>query len=178
MNMVSKFDPGRGTWRLIAILCGAIILGIIRNWPGDVPDHVAGRAHVIDGDSLNVAGHEIRLVGIDAPEWRQICVRRGSDWSCGQAASRALKRRIAGARVVCDIENVDRYERLLAVCSIGDLELNVWMVRNGWAVAYGRYGPDERRAKQARAGIWASEFDRPDVWRNGNMTGAVAASAS
>ncbi len=34
---------------------------------------VTGPAKVIDGDSLEVAGEQVRLHGIDAPESRQLC---------------------------------------------------------------------------------------------------------
>ncbi len=178
MNFGAKFGISPRMWRLIAVLCGAVIVGIVGNWPIDVPDHISGQARVIDGDSLRVAGDEVRLVGIDAPEWKQICRRHGSDWACGRAARTALQDKIDGRRIACEVEGVDRYDRLLAVCSAGGQELNLWMVKNGWAVAYGRYRTEERRASKARIGIWDSEFDRPKVWRDENMTGAVAASAS
>ena len=38
---------------------------------------VSGPAAVIDGDSLRVAGVEVRLHGVDAPEGRQTCERGG-----------------------------------------------------------------------------------------------------
>src|SRR5207237_1182174 len=52
---------------------------------------VTGRARVVDGDSLEVAGYRIRLFGIDAPEWRQECTdASGASYACGRAAARAL----------------------------------------------------------------------------------------
>jgi endonuclease YncB( thermonuclease family) len=38
----------------------------------------AERARVVDGNSLKLAGEDIRLIGIDAPEGSQICQRAGS----------------------------------------------------------------------------------------------------
>src|SRR5438876_2373798 len=46
------------------------------------PD-IVGPAQVIDGDSIRVAGIEIRLYGIDAPEFRQTCMRAGHPWAWG-----------------------------------------------------------------------------------------------
>jgi endonuclease YncB( thermonuclease family) len=37
----------------------------------------AQTVRVIDGDSLEVAGEDIRLIGIDAPEGSQMCQRNG-----------------------------------------------------------------------------------------------------
>jgi hypothetical protein len=44
------------------------------------------------------------------------------------------------------------------------------MVSNGWAAATRSpniYANEERQAKQARRGIWRSEFVRPWAWRRG-----------
>jgi endonuclease YncB( thermonuclease family) len=37
------------------------------------PKEGGWHAHVIDGDSIQLAGTEVRLLGIDAPEWTQTC---------------------------------------------------------------------------------------------------------
>ena len=39
------------------------------------------------------------------------------------------------------------------------------MIRGGFAVAYGAYEADEREARDARRGIWASDFETPSAWR-------------
>ena len=39
------------------------------------------------------------------------------------------------------------------------------MVSAGWAVAYGAYDLEERRARAAGAGAWAGTFERPADWR-------------
>jgi endonuclease YncB( thermonuclease family) len=40
------------------------------------------------------------------------------------------------------------------------------MVADGMAVSYGGYWREEREAKAARRGIWASEFQVPRQWRD------------
>lgn len=47
----------------------------------------SGRATVIDGDTLEVAGVRVRLWGIDAPESRQTCLRAEPPYPCGQRAA-------------------------------------------------------------------------------------------
>jgi len=44
-----------------------------------------GRAK--DGDSLMVGETEVRLFGVDAPEFDQTCTRAGQSWACGAVAA-------------------------------------------------------------------------------------------
>jgi endonuclease YncB( thermonuclease family) len=66
----------------------------------------------------------------------------------------------------------DRYGRIIAVCFTAGTNLNGWMVEQGWAVAFRRYGndyiPQEDRARTHRRGIWAGRFDMPWDWRQQN----------
>jgi endonuclease YncB( thermonuclease family) len=131
----------------------------------EIAGQIAGRARIIDGDSLVVAGVEIRLYGIDAPEYRQYCFRRGRPWRCGVEAARALRALISGRPVACRAREQDRYGRTVAACAAGGVDLGAAMVASGHAVAYGAYDAEERSAREARRGIWSSNFDRPAAWR-------------
>ena len=126
---------------------------------------IVGNAQVIDGDSLVVAGVEIRLYGIDAPEYRQPCFRRGRPWRCGIDATRALRAMIAGRPVACRSREEDRYGRTVATCSVEGRDLGAAMVAGGHAVAYGPYQLEERAARNAGRGIWSSRFETPAAWR-------------
>jgi hypothetical protein len=109
---------------------------------------------VIDGDTLDVAGHRVRLFGIDAPEASQSC----ADEPCGRQATQALRSRIRGSPVSCEQRDVDHYGRIVAVCRADGGDLGAWMVGNGWAVAYVEYSTDyvdaERNARLDERGIW------------------------
>ena len=48
---------------------------------------------------------------------------------------------------------------------MGEVELNRWLVEEGWAVSFGGYQGAERTARTARKGVWAGEFLRPADWR-------------
>lgn len=130
---------------------------------------VVGTGEVLDGDSLVVAGRQIRLVGIDAPEYDQTCDQAGQSWSCGAEAKAQLSELAQGKRVECAGAERDAHARLLAICSAGYLELNRAMVAGGWAVAYRTYSDsyvgEEAQAKAARVGIWNSMFVAPADFR-------------
>jgi endonuclease YncB( thermonuclease family) len=130
---------------------------------------LTGPAEVIDGDTLTIAGRDVRLFGIDAPEAAQTCDRNGEVWACGEEATRQLKELVGAGEVQCLGSEVDQYGRLLAVCHVGRFELNKTMVEQGWATAFRNYSDnyvaDETRAKMARRGIWTSTFDLPQNFR-------------
>lgn len=130
-----------------------------------------GNARVIDGDSLEVDGREIRLQGIDAPESRQTCLdERGRSWACGQEARRVLVGLTRQVEVACVSARTDRYGRLLGHCKAGKLSLNEEMVRLGLAIAYLdpplRVVRLEFEAHSAKRGIWRGQFERPKDWRD------------
>ena len=60
---------------------------------------VQGIARAKDGDSLMVGNTEVRLFGIDAPEFDQSCTKNGQPWSCGSAAADQLMRLVTGKDV-------------------------------------------------------------------------------
>ncbi len=151
-------------WLKVAALIGLIAYALDK---GDGPPRydVAGQARLIDGDSLFVDGLEIRLKNIDAPEGRQNCQRGRKNWRCGQEATKRLRRFIKRRKISCKGDHYDKHNRLLAFCTVGGVELNKWMIIEGWAVAFGGYRAEERAAKRARKGIWSSQFQRPRTWR-------------
>lgn len=129
-------------------------------------------ARVIDGDTLQMGKDRVRLHGIDAPESRQTCFRGRRAWACGAEATRALERLIGASDVKCRKRATDRYGRSVSECQAGGQNINAWMVRNGWAVAYRQYGgarylADEAVAKGRKVGVWSGRFVMPWDWRKG-----------
>ena len=74
----------------------------------------SGVPSVTDGDNLKIGAHRIRLRGFDAPESRQTCRAGGETWSCGTAATRALRERFCGRPVACAERDRNRYGRIVA----------------------------------------------------------------
>jgi len=131
---------------------------------------ITGRAYVIDGDTLDISGTRIRLFGMDAVEPSQVCARPHEQWPCGQQAAAALKQRIGSTMIQCSARDRDNYDRMLAVCDIAGEDLNAWMVRQGWAVAYTRYSKDyveqEKEARAMKRNIWSGTFVPPEDYRH------------
>ena len=132
-------------------------------------EEIVGVASVRDGDTIEIRGKRIRLQGIDAPETVQLCQVNNKPVRCGRIAAIALSNMAHGKVVTCRLDGEDRHKRPLAVCLLGDLELNRWLVRQGHAVAYRQYSTayvaDEALAKKEKLGIWASGFILPWEWR-------------
>ena len=137
---------------------------------------------VIDGDTITVritarvegvgAGatqigetHDVRLLGIDTPE----TVRPNTPIECfGRESSAAAKALLEdeNVRLVDDVENVDRYGRLLRYVYIGDEMANARLVVNGYASVY-TYPPNvrhanlfvqlQRDARENERGLWSPD---------------------
>lgn len=131
-----------------------------------------GRAIVVDGDTLEIAGSRVRLEGIDAPELAQTCSRgSGEAWDCGQEARLVLAAIVAGKDVACDQKGLDKYRRILGVCFVDGEDINAIMVTTGYARAFVKYSttyePLEAEARVAGAGIWQGESVAPWDYRRG-----------
>ena len=132
---------------------------------------IAGRASVIDGDTLEIHGERIRILDIDAPESRQTCTAPNDDeWRCGQAAANSLADWIGGRTVRCETTRRDKYGRHLARCTVGAADVATWLAGAGLAVPYRDCKCEvirdaAARAKQLKRGIWSGTFMMPWVWR-------------
>jgi endonuclease YncB( thermonuclease family) len=157
-------------WTLLAILA-ALAFWLERQRS----ETISGAGiHVIDGDSLRMNGREIRLAGIDAPEYRQTCTdAAGTAWSCGKEARSALERLVQGGGVSCETAVEDRYGRALARCRGKAGDIAEALARQGWAEG----ARDTRfkeptaaiaEAKRAKRGVWRGGHSHPAEWRKAN----------
>lgn len=131
-----------------------------------------GIAKIEDGDSLRIKRLRVRLVGIDAPEFKQFCYKGDEPIACGHMATEYLRSLIQDRPVRCQWIEKDKYQRLLGHCFAGGSDLNRAMVTAGWAVDYSSpadgdnsYKKEERQARQEKRGIWQWRFQRPKNWR-------------
>jgi len=125
-----------------------------------------GFAEVVDGDTLRMDGVRLRLIGLDAPEFRQTCARDQAAVPCGREAAAALRKLVARAPTLCTSEKRDRYRRPLVTCRTEGRDIGAELVLSGMAVSYlGGYRQQESQARSARAGLWAGQFERPEDYR-------------
>ena len=124
---------------------------------------------VKDGDSLETGERRIRLDGIDAPEFTQICQdNNGNDYDCGFQSLQYLENLVNGQEVDCQcLPDKDRYHREICECFVGSTSLNKAMVSAGWAVPYRdkTYVEEENKAKENKLGIWQGKHMRPAIYR-------------
>ena len=124
---------------------------------------------VIDGDTIHIGDKKYRFSGIDTPEMKQTCQKDGVVIMCGVIAKDALQKKINNRKVSCKNEEIDRYQRIVAECFIGEESLSKYLVRNGYAVAYRKYSnkfiEDEEYARQNKLGLWSMTFEYPWDYR-------------
>jgi endonuclease YncB( thermonuclease family) len=80
------------------------------------------------------------------------------DWLCGQEAGKALRDKIGDQQATCVQEDIDRYKRIVAMCSLDDgTHLNGWLVLQGYALAYRQYSTNyiqfEELARNTKRGL-------------------------
>jgi len=139
---------------------------------------------VSDGDTIHVTTPEktkltVRLYGMDAPETPKINQRTSRINKPGQPYGEkswmALDAKIMGKQVRLNIIDIDRYKRMVGVIWIGERNINLEMVKEGYAEAYVEYLKEpyraqfmqaEREARSAKRGIWSlSGYERPKDFR-------------
>ena len=139
---------------------------------------IQGKVKVVDGDTIKIKNDRIRLSGIDAPELNQLCskvflslfsISFNKKYSCGKISTEKLKKLLKNEIILCKVENIDRYKRKLATCYKDKLNINSWLVRNGYALAYVKYSKkyvlQEKEAEKDKLGIWQGTFEKPWNWR-------------
>lgn len=115
---------------------------------------------VIDGDTIELLdGERVRYIGMDTPEMRPVEAYA----KAATEANRALVEEEM-VRLVMDVEERDRYGRLLAYVYVDDLFVNAELVRRGLAQV-ATYPPNvrhqdlfvalQREAREAGRGLWA-----------------------
>ena len=134
---------------------------------------IAGVPKIREADQVTIGNTRIRLGGIDAPAVDQLCLNnQGERWTCGAAARDELVKHAGGKNWTCHTRAIDRRGRTVARCEVDGEDIQKWLASNGWALAFVRitrdYEPDEKAAREAKAGMWQGAFIAPWDWRERN----------
>jgi endonuclease YncB( thermonuclease family) len=102
----------------------------------------------------------VRLRGIDAPEKKQ---------PYGEEARETLRAMIAGKTVTVDVKDVDRYGRVAGYVFVGTMNVNLAMVKKGFAWAYTEY-LDRPYVSEFYAAESAARGQKLGLWQQANPT--------
>ena len=125
---------------------------------------------VVDGDTFSCRLHnqnivKVRLADIDAPE---------SSQAYGNQAKKALNKLIYRQPVLLKNERKDKYGRTVATVYLGNTNINLAMIKQGYAWHYERYSNNRqyanamRVAQQQKKGLWADKgkIVKPEDFRH------------
>jgi len=129
---------------------------------------------IVDGDTVVIESdqgikYKIRLLGIDAPEIKQLY---------GKEATKYLSNLILGKTLLVIESDKDRYKRLLGKLVLEGHDINLALVKNGmaWHYKYYQFSQNkkdqllysnaEKYAKVNKLGLWSKSTTSPPwQWR-------------
>src|SRR5438034_1626853 len=153
----------RGARLLPLIVLLAWVTGIAGAQPATLERSVV---RIVDGDTIHVRlsdrVEKVRYIGVNTPEVHH--PRKGEEPG-GREASEVNRQLVAGkqVRLELDVQERDRYGRLLAYVWVGDTMVNAELVRRGYAQVM-TIPPNvrhqqlflklQREARDAGRGLW------------------------
>ncbi len=152
-------------WLLLSLLSLLPLLAALPAWPA--PGGLEGTVvRVVDGDTIHVRigdrVEKVRYIGVNTPEVHH--PTKGEEPG-GREASEVNRRLVTGkhVRLELDVQERDRYGRLLAYVWAGEIMVNAELVRLGYAqvmtippnVRYQEmFVKLQREAREAGRGLW------------------------
>lgn len=177
---------GKGTIRIINIFLIISILALIFIY---IKQAEAGKKETLqgtvmqvkDGDTVTVRPDEggqfitCRLYGIDTPE----TAKRGkSGQAYGEEATKELKKLTLGQTVTVETTGAKTYNREVCIIKKNGTDINLEMVKRGYAWAYvqylkrphaSEYIEAEKEARSKKLGLWQESNPTPPwEWRKRN----------
>lgn len=134
---------------------------------------------VYDGDTIHVSDNKysvkVKLVGIDAPEIGRKRKEPGQPFS--QKSKKYLASLILNKSVDVRAYELDVDNQILGIVYLGGRNINLHMVKAGFAEVYRGISPDgfdpepywqaEKKAREAKMGMWSlgEKYISPNDWR-------------
>ncbi len=144
------------------------MIAFVQNYIVQNPSFKAQVIRVIDGDtieiSINNKTSKIRFFGIDAPELKQ---------NFGKQSKVALEKILKDKEVYIFSKNKDNYGRIVAIVKLKDVDINQFLVSQGyaWADTYytNAYIKEQEKAQKNKLGLWKDDNPiEPYKWRKQN----------
>ncbi|HLO75069.1 MAG TPA: thermonuclease family protein [Magnetospirillum sp.] len=133
---------------------------------GDGGACVWGRAEGFDGESVQVRGLRVQLMGIAAPSHRDLCANKTTkeDFPCNRPARKRMAE-LTAKGVACELFDVAG-DTLYGRCKGGDGDLARQLVASGVvrATKDSPYDSEQTAAVAAHRGLWAAEITPPKDW--------------
>ncbi len=125
--------------------------------------------HVIDGDTIEIeGGKKIRYIGINTPEFIRDTTGKKTGEDCFAQESYLENKKLVEGKTITmekDVSETDKYGRLLRYVYIGNIFVNDYLIKNGFAkimtikpdIKFSQqFKIEEKEAKQNNLGIWKS----------------------
>jgi micrococcal nuclease len=141
-----------------------VIFAYLKESNGNVQTAMVVR--VIDGDTIELSnGNIVRLIGINAPE-------KGSYYF--EEAKTALKNLVENKTVKLekDVNNNDKYGRLLRYIFLGDKLINLELVKNGYAHVF-IVKPDTKYKKELINAENEAKLKQLGLWKLSKYAGCI-----
>jgi micrococcal nuclease len=124
-------------------------------------DGTATVASITDGDTFRAiladgSNEPVRLIGIDSPETGEQLYAEAREFLASLIEGNELI-------LVADVSDTDTFGRLLRYVFVGDLFVNLEMVKSGYAFAV-EYPPDTAESDTLRAAAQAAAAEAVGLW--------------
>lgn len=122
-------------------------------------------SRVVDGDTIELStGQKVRYIGMDTPE---VVDPRKPVQCFGKGASLENKKLVEGkmVRLEKDVSETDKYGRLLRYVYVGDLFVNDYLTRNGFAYV-ATFPPDVKFAQQFKNAQEEARINKRGLWNS------------
>lgn len=123
------------------------------------------RPLIVEPGLFKVRGRSIRLQGLEPLPADARCTQDGgSEWPCGRAALRELRRLVRSRAIECNFSSGDADQNLVVPCRVASTDLALWMAEQGWARPALEAGPE------IRAAVRGAQCAQRGIWRNYHPT--------
>ena len=164
--MRSSFFKSRWIFYLVFVL--AVVILVLVFYPRPEPWRVKS---VIDGDTIELeSGDTVRYIGIDTPETKDTLF-----WEATKTNQELLRR--GKLTLEYDIQEQDKWGRILAYVWVDTLLVNAELIKRGFAWVY-THSPNlkyrnlfcslQRQARKAKIGIWSIPVSEKEEYYIGN----------